>query len=393
MLGSIRADKIPVIRRRLARGLAEFGGAFGDLGSFLPYVLGALTVGGLAPQGVLLGFGIFLLGAGWFYGVPMAVQPMKAVGAVLLTVGLSAGELAATGMMLGLLLLGLAATGALGRVVKWLPRSVSAGLQLGLGLAMALLGAEWMAQTPWLGALTLVSLVIFLRLPYCPAAPAALGLAVLAGWLAGDIVMPVPLTVDFALPALALPSWDEAGRAFGLAVLPQLPLTLTNAVIITAALAHDLFPATGARVRERNLAWSTGLANLVLTPFGALPMCHGAGGLQAQYRFGARTGAAPMILGGILIILGLACAESAALLLAAIPMAAGGALLFLAGADLALSRRLFDARPECWPAIIVTALLTLLMNPAYGLVAGWAVELLRRPFLQAVRGVWVWLHS
>ncbi|MEZ5592767.1 MAG: putative sulfate/molybdate transporter [Gammaproteobacteria bacterium] len=63
----------------------EVGGAFGDLGTFLPYVLGALTVAGLAPQGVLLGFGVALLGSGLFYGIPIAVQPMKAVAAVLLT--------------------------------------------------------------------------------------------------------------------------------------------------------------------------------------------------------------------------------------------------------------------------------------------------------------------
>jgi hypothetical protein len=87
------------------RWWGEFSGACGDLGTFLPYVLGALTVTGLAPQGILLGFGVFLLGSGLFYAIPIAVQPMKAVAALLLTQGLSAGETAASGILLGTVLL------------------------------------------------------------------------------------------------------------------------------------------------------------------------------------------------------------------------------------------------------------------------------------------------
>src|SRR3546814_2408937 len=77
-------------RRRLP---GELGGACGDLGTFLPYAIGAMTVAGLAPVGVLLGFGVFLVGSGLFYGLPIAVQPMKAVSAILLTGGIGAGEL------------------------------------------------------------------------------------------------------------------------------------------------------------------------------------------------------------------------------------------------------------------------------------------------------------
>ena len=110
-------------------------------------------------------------------------------------------------------------------------------------------------------------------------------------------------------------------------MLPQLPLTLSNAVIVTALVCRDLFPATAGRASERNLALSTGLANLALAPLGAMPMCHGAGGVQAQHRFGARTGLAPILLGGVLLALGLGFAASAAQLFALIPLAAVGALL------------------------------------------------------------------
>jgi MFS superfamily sulfate permease-like transporter len=189
----------------------------------------------------------------------------------------------------------------------------------------------------------------------------------------------MPEQIEFApgLPQIAIPAWDEVWRSLEIAVLPQLSLTLTNAVIVTASLARELFPATGSIASERNLALSSGLANVLLSPFGAMPMCHGAGGLQAQYRFGARTGLAPIIFGVVVLVLAVGFANHAAALFAIIPIGAVGALLILAGTDLAISRRLFDGKPSCWPVIGVAALVTLTINPALGLALGWVAELIR----------------
>lgn len=148
--------------------------------------------------------------------------------------------------------------------------------------------------------------------------------------------------------------------------MPQLSLTLTNAVIVTASLSRELFSATASVASERNLALSSGLANVLLCPFGAMPMCHGAGGLQAQYRFGARTGLAPIIFGVVVLVLAVGFANHAAALFAVIPIGAVGALLILAGTDLAISRRLFDGRPSCLPVIGITALATLTINRRSG---------------------------
>ncbi len=54
-----------------------------------------------------------------------------------------------------------------------------------------------------------------------------------------------------------------------------------------------------------------------------------------------------------------------------------GALLLVAGTDLAISKRLFDARPACWPAIEIAAGAAAFVNSAVGLAAGWAVEMVR----------------
>lgn len=363
--------------RRLSL-LHEASGACGDLGTFIPHVIGAVTVAGLAPAGVLFGFGVFLIATGLFYGLPLPVQPMKAVSAVILTDGLRPGEVAAAGMMLGLILLTLGITGWIGRLARAIPQSVSAGLQLGLGLLMGMLGVKLIAETPWIGLPALAALFLLSRVPRCPAAPLVLVAAALAGWASGGAAaIHDGLGPSLHLPHMAIPSWNEVWRSVEIAVVPQLSLTLTNAIIVTASLLRELFSERGAIANERNLALSSGIANVLLSPFGAMPMCHGAGGLQAQYRFGARTGLAPMIFGVVILVLALGFADNAAALFALIPIGAVGALLILAGTDLAVSRRLFDGKPSCWWVIGATALATLTINPAAALVLGWVAELIR----------------
>jgi len=364
-------------RTRGERVAGEVGGAFGDLGTLLPHTLGAITVAGLAPVGVLASFGVLYVASGLYYRLPIPVQPMKAVSAVLITSGLSAGEIVAAGLCLGLILLVLAVTGAIGRFARLVPPSVVTGLQLGLGITLALLSLELMAERPWLGALTVGLLLLLARVPRCPATLVALGAAILLAHAFG-VGTPWPaLAWAPAWPPLLLPDPGDFRHAIGGAVLPQLPLTLTNAVIVTAALAHDFYGARAVRATPRNLAFSSGLANLALAPFGALPMCHGAGGLAAQHRFGARTGAAPVILGVLLLGLGLVLADQAGAVLAVIPLAAVGALLLFSAADLAFSRRLFDARPSCWPVIGITAALTAWADPFWGLLGGCLAEIAR----------------
>lgn len=364
--------------------VAEASGACGDLGTFLPHAVGAMTIAGLAPFGVLGGFGLFLIASGAFYRIPMAVQPMKAVSAVILTSGLAPGEVAAAGLMLGLILLVLGASGLIGRFARLIPQSVSTGLQAGLGLLMAVLGVKLMLQDPLMGFGALALLLATSRLPAFPAAPVTLALAAAAGWAMRGGSLPDAAFAWPPAPEFVLPRAAEIWRSFEIAVLPQLALTLTNAVIVTAGLSRELFPHAHAAASERNLALSAGLANLVLAPLGAMPMCHGAGGLQAQYRFGARTGLAPILFGAVLLVLALGFSKSAAQLLALIPVGAVGALLILAGKDLAISRRLFDAKPSCWPVIGVTALLTL-ENPALALLCGVLTEQLRAAVVRSPR--------
>lgn len=354
----------------------EIGGAFGDLGTLLPILLGAVAVAGMSAGGVLVGFGVFLLATGLIYRLPLPVQPMKAVGALIVAGGLAPGEIAAAGLAGGLILLALALSGATSWAARVVPRSAILGLQVGVGATMAWIGVGLAWGDPLPAGVALALLLAIPRLsPRLPAVPVALVGAVVADLAAGGALPALP-TLSLTLTPLVLPaSIEEVWRGLVVGALPQLPLTLANAVLLPALLAREMFPpAAAARASEQRLGVVTGAANAVLAPFGALPMCHGAGGLVAQYRFGARTGWAPALLGAVLLALGLLFAADAAVLLGAIPAGALGALLLLAGSDLALSRRLLEVRAECRPAIAAAAVATFTLNPALGLAAGWLAE-------------------
>jgi MFS superfamily sulfate permease-like transporter len=365
--------------------LREVSGALGDLGTLLPLMLGSIAVVGLAPTPVLAGFGLLYIATALVYRLPIPVQPMKAVAAVLLTAQVGPAALATSGVMIGLALLVLGLTGWITRLARLVPQSVLAGLQLGLGAALALVSLNLMASAPVIGIVTVAVLLGLLLVPRCPSAPIALAAALVLAQMLGvpGAELDVPAPPAFALPTL--PTLAEMERAFSVFVLPQLSLTLTNAVLLTALVAGDYFDERAAHVTPRRLSITSGLANLLLTPFGALPMCHGAGGLAAHYRFGARSGTAPLLLGVALLALAVLPGGLGLAMLAAIPAAALGALLLMAAGELALTRRLFDANPSCWPVIATTAGVTIWFDPFWGLLAGSLAELARFAAVRALR--------
>lgn len=359
----------------MKRWLRDMNGAFGDLGTFLPYAVGAVSVGGLGAVGVFFGFGVALIASGLFYAMPMAVQPMKAVSAALLTSSLTPGEIALAGMALGTVFLVLGLTGGIAWLARAIPRSVMLGLVLGLGLAMIWLGGTLMLGNLWLGAAALIFLLIAARITRVPLlALAVLALLAVPLFSGADPEMPRLAQLGVTLPALVWPTWSDFPRSLEFAVLPQIPLTVSNAIIVTAAVSASLFPARAARVTHRNLSISTGLGNLLLTPFGAMPMCHGAGGVVAQARFGAHSATAPLLLGTLLLVAAVFAGDAAAELLGAFPLPLAGALLVIAGIDLAITRQLLESRRNCWPVIGITAAVAAIFNPALALVIGVAAE-------------------
>jgi len=365
--------------------LRELSGALGDLGTLLPLMLGTIAVVGLAPMPVLAGFAVFYIATAAYYRLPISVQPMKAVAAVLLTAHLSPAALAASGAMIGAALLILGLTGWITRLARLVPQSVLAGLQLGLGLALSFVSLDLMTSAPAVAIVTMALLLGFLLVPRYPSVLIALAAAIVLAQVLGVPGMGFATATLTAASVPSLPSLAEMQRAFSLFVLPQLSLTLTNAVVLTALIAGDYFGERAAHVTPARLSITSGLANLLLTLLGALPMCHGAGGLAAHYRFGARSGTAPLVLGLALLAFALLPGGLGLAVLAAIPAAALGALLLMAAGELALTRRLFDCKPSCRPVIAVTAGLTVWADPFWGLLAGSCAELVRLAAIRVLR--------
>ncbi|MDK8461948.1 putative sulfate/molybdate transporter [Marinobacter sp. SS13-12] len=372
---------MPSVQKNL---LKDTSGALGDIGTLIPLGLGAIGVAGLAPVPVLLGFAAFYIATGLYYRLPIPVQPMKAVAALLLTTQLSSQSLVASGVLIGAILLVLGLTGWINGAARLIPRSVLSGLQLGLGLMLATMSMGLMATSVPLGVITLAMLAITLKmLPNWPAALIGLAGSVAIGTLLGAPGLTLPVSDSAVLSLPELPGIDDWQQAVSTLVLPQLALTLTNAIVLTALVVGDYFGEPSHRVTPARLSVSTGLANLFLVPFGALPMCHGAGGVAAHYRFGARTGTAPVLLGTALLVV--AFIPGGLSVIAAIPMAGLGALLFVAAVELALSRRLWTAKPSCWPVIAITALVTVWADPFFGLLAGVASETFRAAWVRGSR--------
>ncbi|TDL76586.1 benzoate transporter [Palleronia sediminis] len=364
--------------------LRDFNGALGDIGTLLPLTLGAIALVGLSAQTVLMGFGLVYIASGLIYRLPVPVQPMKAIAAVALVGGVTPGAMAMAGVAIGLILVVLGSSGVIDRIARLVPQSVMSGLQLGLGVALGWLALTLMAGQPLIAAVSLAVAAAALRRG-THAALAALLCGAALGWIAGHPGLAPEAAPHAGTWPPALPVADDLRVALFDLALPQLALTVTNAVFLTVLVAGDSFGARAATVTPRRLCLTSGAANLLLAPLGALPMCHGAGGLAAHHRFGARTGGAPIMLGAVLMALAFLPHEIRGPALQAIPAATLGALLLIAAIELGASRRLIDARPSCRPVIAVTAAMTLIANPLIGLVAGTMAEIARKLILSQRR--------
>jgi MFS superfamily sulfate permease-like transporter len=348
----------------------------GDWGTLLPLVVGYIAVNKMDPAGLLVMMGLMNIALGLFYRLPMPLEPKKVIAAVAISQRWPASRIYASAIGLGLIWLFLIFTGLAERIFKITPKSVTRGIQLALGMKLGLTGLGMMRETWWLG---LIAIVIILLLRESPKAPAALvlmalGLAIVA-WQGK--LLPA-LSMSFRLPPFIIPSWGEIWPAMVQAGFAQIPLSITNAVIATAALIGDYFPQR--KVPERRLMLNMGVMNLVSPLFGGMPMCHGAGGLAGQYYFGGRTGGTSIIQGLIETGLGLFFAGSIATLFALFPLSIVGAMMVMVGLELAK----FVMDIQGWvelPGLVVTVFFSVLVNMAVGFLAGIAIHHLLQRYI------------
>ncbi len=338
---------------------AELAGAFGDLGTLIPFVVGYIAITNVDPLGILFMFGVSEIAVGLYYRTPIPVQPMKAIGGAAIASGgsMSAGMICGAGLFTGAVWLLLGVTKTVNVATALAAKPIVRGIVLGLGLLFIADGIKMMLVTPWLGVLGLAITFVLLRHPRVPAMFALLVL----GALAAVVLEPrhvaelLAMPPRFRLPAFTLGrmSWRDLVAGSLVLALPQLPLTIGNAVIAIRAENNDLFP--DRPVTDRMIAVSQGLMNLVSAPFGGVPLCHGAGGMAGHVRFGARTGGSLVILGVVMMMLALFFSSSVGLLFQIFPRALLGVILFFAGGELALTARDIGSRKQDVYVMLVVA--------------------------------------
>ncbi|GAB5363013.1 hypothetical protein AAMO2058_000847600 [Amorphochlora amoebiformis] len=333
--------------------VSEVSGSVGDLGTLLPFLVALAKEDNISIGPALFFAGLFNITSAIHWDIPMPVQPMKAIATVALT---SEGLLNANSILCaGILTASFVACLGLSRGIDFLhriiPMPVVFGIQVGLGIRMITKAFKLARKSGiWLGLDSKITaffaLVITLGLRHNRRVPTALlvfmiGLifaaAVLISHGGGDGGFPRDNSAPFywTVSELSAEDWRD-GFLHG--AIPQIPLTTLNSVIAVTKLAHDLYPQKRDQVTRAGVASAVGVMNVLGCALGAMPMCHGAGGLAAQHSFGARGGLSVMILGTCKVLISVIFGGTAILsLLSEFPDSILGALLGISGLELAVS--------------------------------------------------------
>jgi len=361
----------------------ELAGAFGDLGTSLPLLVGLTLACGLRGGSVLAVFGALQIMTALIYRLPMPVQPLKAMAAIAIAGKLSGATLAGGGLAAGLLMLLLTATGLLEALARAIPKAVVRGIQCGLGLQLS-----WLACREFLPAggpsgwvLVFVCAVVVLAFRGNESLPPALIVIVLGlAWSASTTLDGRVLAGGFGFkaPLFAAPSIGDVWTGFILLALPQIPLSLGNSILATRQVSLDYFGGRAPSVHRIGLTYS--LMNLIGPLFGGVPVCHGSGGMAGHYFFGARTGGSVLIIGAIFLILGLFFGGAFSEIARVFPRPMLGVLLLFEGlAMLSLTRdQAFEKKNFALVLLIGLACAGLPYGYLVGLAGGTLLHSLKR---------------
>jgi sulfate permease, SulP family len=375
----------------------EIAGSLGDMGTLLPIAIGMILINGLSPTGMFFSIGIFYILSGMYYGITVPVQPMKVIGAYAIATAMTPSQILASSALMGLFLLIIGGTNAITLIGKYTPKPVIRGVQVSTGTLLMAQGVKFMIGSskfqmmrqmaePYLTIqhigpipvgifIGIVGGVLTLLLLENRKFPA--GLVVILGGIFLGLVLGThegfdKLNIGIYLPKFlpfGLPAGADFTFAFFALALPQLPMTIGNAVIANADLSYEYFGNDSKKVTYRSLTLSMALANLLSFVVGGMPICHGAGGLAAHYRFGARTAGSNLMIGILFLALAVFLGIHALSVVYLLPMAILGVLLIFAGGQLALTIIDMKARKDLFVSLLILGI-TLASNLAAGFLVG-----------------------
>jgi MFS superfamily sulfate permease-like transporter len=320
----------------------ELAGGLGDTGLMIPIAVAFVTVNGLSATAVFAGVGIAYMATASVFRVPLPVQPLKAFAAAAIALGLSAATIAAGALLMAVAMATLAVTGLATWLAARFPLVLVRGIQASVALLLAKAALELAQKGNWDGltsvdggvsiAIALGACVLLFASSRARAVPGTL-VVLAAGAVAGIAISGLPSDLSLGPDAvsMSLPPADSFATALSALFLAQLPLTFGNSIVATADAEREYYGERARRVTPRRLAVSIGAGNLYAGLCGGLPICHGAGGVTAHYKLGARTAAATMAAGALFLAGALLFGSSLpALLRLLLPGALAGMLLYIA---------------------------------------------------------------
>ncbi|MFT5697806.1 MAG: SulP family sulfate permease [Desulforhopalus sp.] len=383
----------------------ECSGSLGDLGTLLPLAMAMIMVNGMSATGTFFTIGLFYICAGLYFGVPVPVQPMKAISSYAIATGVSASQISGSAALICLFLFIIGITGSINFIARAVPKAVIRGIQLSTGTLLMIQGmrliigqspqqlavgsAEPFLRIASIGPIPigicfgvtggLITLFLMQNKKY-PAALVLIATGFITGLIFAKNGTVTDISFGFHLPEIlpfGLPTQPDLIIAIFVLVLPQLPMTIGNAIIANADLSKEYFGEKSNKVTYKATTLSMAWANGVCFLLGGIPLCHGAGGLAAHYKFGARTGGSNIIIGMIFLLLALFLGHQALSLMHLLPFSILGVLLIFAGGQLSLSILDMVTRKEMFVIVLILAV-TLTTSLSWGFGVGLATAHLLR---------------
>jgi MFS superfamily sulfate permease-like transporter len=353
----------------------EFSGSFGDIGTDLPLIVGMIMVSGIDSASTFIIYGILQIASGLYYGMPMAVQPLKAVATLVIAGNIAGSVIYGGGLAIGIIMLFLTITGLIKKLSTFIPKAVIRGIQMGLGLMLANIalknyiveGSGVMEYGLVIVAFT-IALVLLGNRKYPPAL-FIIGLGILYA-LFFQIENPTTLfsSVKMEIPNFHIPKWDDIATGFLILALPQIPLSIGNSILASDQLAKDLYPEK--KITVSKIAFTYSLMNIISPFFSGIPVCHGSGGMAGHHSFGARTGGSVLIYGVFFLILGLFFSHSFDQIVKIFPMQILGVILFFEAITLVFLVRDIQTKKSDFYIALVVALI------ACGLPYGFLISII-----------------
>ena len=369
----------PAVPHRALTGIRfdrnEFSGAFGDIGTDLPLLVGMILAAKLDPASVFIVYGAMQVATALTYRMPMPVQPLKAVAALVIAQKVPGNVLFGGGLAIGIIMLVLTVTGAIDWLARIIPKSVIRGVQFGLGLQLATLALREYVPAAGVPGYLLAAVAFAITLALLgnrrfPPAIFVLSLGVVFALATAVNLHMLGDNIGLRMPTLRVPAWSDITAGALLLALPQVPLSLGNSLLATRQIAADLFPERPP-LALRRIALTYSAMNLVNPFFGGVPTCHGSGGMVGHYTFGGRTGGSVVIYGIFYLTIGLILSVGFGAVVTLFPRPILGVLLFFEGLVLLmLVRDLADTRRDLMIAMLVGLIASTM---PYGYLVGMVV--------------------